>query len=202
MPEACAAVVASVVDSIGELEAAEQNLIRAWAPHRQREFATGRMCARGALSALGLESGDLLPDTEGVPLWPKGAVGSISHCRGVVVAVAARGGRGALMGVDIEKTTRLSEAAMKRVVHPLEQGFVAGDQVKASILFSLKEAFYKAQYPRWRTTGNFHDLALEIGLDEGAAQVLQIDPRFAPELASLQFGFRLVDDYVVSLCWI
>jgi len=117
------------------------------------------------------------------------------------MAVVAHDENCALIGVDIEKTSRLSAAAIKRVMHPLEQGFVAGDQVKASILFSLKEAFYKAQFPRWRTTGNFHDLALGVDMEAGSAQVVEIDARFAPNLAQLRFGFRLVDDYVVSLCW-
>jgi len=200
-PSGSAFWVAPVDDHLAELSPKEQQFIKSWGPHRQSEFATGRMCARGALSALGLESSDLLPDVEGVPIWAKEVVGSISHSRGVAMAVAAKSIEYRLLGLDLEKTNRLSEAATRRVVHPLEVNFVGEDLLKASILFSLKEAFYKAQYPRWRTVGNFHDLALEVDLVDGVANVLEIDARFASELASLQFAFRLVDDYVVSLCW-
>jgi len=198
---AASASVMVVADHASELSLAEQSLIASWATHRQHEFATGRLCARRALAVLGLDGGNLLPDGDGVPQWPTGLVGSISHSRGVVIAVAARSADCSLLGLDLEKTNRLRAAAIRKVVHPLEADFVAGDQVKASILFSLKEAFYKAQFPRWRTTGNFHDLALGVDMEAGSAQVVEIDARFAPNLAQLRFGFRLVDDYVVSLCW-
>jgi len=200
-PSGSAFEVALVEDCLAELSPKQRELVDSWAPHRQREFATGRLCARRALAVHELDGGDLLPDAEGLPRWPEGSVGSISHSRGIALAVVARTSDYSLLGVDLEQTTRLSEAAIKRVVHPLEEAFVGSDQLNASILFSLKEAFYKAQFPRWRTTGNFHDLALEVDLVDGVANVLEIDARFAPELASLQFAFRLVDDYVVSLCW-
>ncbi|MGZ0707234.1 4'-phosphopantetheinyl transferase family protein [Coraliomargarita sp. W4R53] len=184
-----------------ELAESERALVGAWASHRQQEFASGRGCARHALLQLDVDSGDLLPDLDGIPRWPEGVLGCISHSRGIAMAVAARGGVPVVLGLDLEKTNRLSESAMKKVVHPLEADFVASDQVRASILFSLKEAFYKAQFPCWRTAGNFHDLALEVDLEDGVAKVLELDARFAAELERLNFRFRLVDDYVVSLCW-
>ncbi len=198
----CSTVVASIGDDVADLFAAERALIESWAPHRQREFASGRVCARQALEARGIAAVELLPDADGLPNWPAGSVGSISHSRGIVMAAVALEDDLSLIGLDLEKTNRLSEAAMRRVVHPLEECFVGGDQVNASILFSLKEAFYKAQFPRWRTTGNFHDLALRVDADAGRAEVLELAPRFAPELSGLNFRFRLVGDYVVSLCWL
>jgi 4'-phosphopantetheinyl transferase EntD len=202
MPTGVGFEVASVEDCRAELSAEELSLIERWVSHRQREFATGRLCARRALSALGSVSGNLLPNAAGIPVWPEGVIGSISHSRGVAMAVVARSAGCPLLGLDLEKTNRLSVAAIKRVVHPLEESFVAGDQRKASIIFSLKEAFYKAQFPKWRTDGNFRDLALSVDFEEGSATVRQMDGRFAPELRQLQFAFRLVDEYVVSLCWL
>lgn len=201
-PSGAAFEVALVDDYLPELSEPERRLVESWAPHRQHEFATGRLCALRARSDLGVEAGNLLPDADGVPLWPEAVVGSISHSRGVAMAVVARSAESSLLGLDLEKTNRLSEGAIKKVVHPLEESFVAGEQLKASILFSLKEAFYKAQFPKWRTTGNFHDLALEVDLARGTANIREMDARFAPELMPLRFGFRVVDDYVVSLCWI
>ena len=89
--------------------------------------------------------------------------------------------------------------------HALSRGTTAarrgGDQLKASILFSLKEAFYKAQFPKWRAEGNFRDLALEVDLANGSAKIIEMGSRFKPELLRLRFRFRVVDDYVVSQCW-
>ena len=62
--------------------------LRAAAPKRQREFLAGRHCAAHALRTAGL------PETVGLqdraPIWPKGAVGSISHSDARVVAVVSK----------------------------------------------------------------------------------------------------------------
>ena len=87
------------------------------------------------------------------------------------------------------------------MLHPIEESFAASDQLKASILFSLKEAFYKAQFLKWHAVGNFSDLALEVDLTKGTAKIREMDARFSSELMRLRFCFRIVDDYVVSLSW-
>lgn len=203
-PTDCASMAAVIgVGATAALTEEEITLTASWAPPRRNEFAAGRRCARQALAALGaIAGGDaLLPDGEGLPAWPQGFLGSISHSRGVAMAVVAPVAAYSLLGLDLEKTNRLSVAAVRRVVHPLEEGFAGGDQLRASVLFSLKESFYKAQFPRWRTAGNFHDLALEVGWAAGTATVAEMDAHFAPELRDMRFAFRLVDAYVISLCW-
>lgn len=180
----------------------ERALIDGWGVARYQEFAAGRLCARRALSALGRPEAELLRDADGLPLWPAGVIGSITHCRGIAAAaLRPADGPNTLLGLDLEKTNRLSAAASGRVLHPLEVAFAGDDQVRASILFSLKEAFYKAQFPRWRQQGNFQDLGLEVDLSAGRAVVGVLDGRFEPGLAALRFRFSLVDDYVLSFCW-
>lgn len=203
MPAGCCLDLSAVVEDLSDLEDVECVKIRSWAPHRQKEFLTGRRCARGALDSLGFEwRAELGADADGVPVWPEGFVGSISHSRGVVAALAARTSEYTLVGLDLEKTNRLSGAAMKRVIHPEEVDFVQDDQVNATILFSLKEAFYKAQFPRFRTPGNFQDLALRVDAAAGRAKVSVMDARFAGELERVEFAYRIVEDYVLSLCWL
>lgn len=203
LPEEAAFEVLPVGDFLSKLSLRERKSVSDWALGRQHEFATGRFCARRAFAQLGLPCGayDLLADDDGVPIWPDGFTASISHSRGVALAAVAQTQQCALLGADLEKTNRISLRARQKVVHPLESDFMADDQLKASILFSLKEAFYKAQYPRWRTLANFHDLALQVDLHSASAQIQHLDRRFAPELSQLQFRFQLVDDYVLSLCW-
>lgn len=204
IPEGCAlAVAAAVIEDLSGLGEAELAAIDSWALHRQNEFAAGRRCARRILDELGFEgSASLDADSEGVPTWSEGFVGSISHSRGVAAAVAGRASRYDLVGLDLEKTNRLSEAAMKRVIHPTEAQFVNDDQVKATVLFSLKEAFYKAQFPRHRTPGNFHDLALAVDWELGRAEVAVMGACFAKELERVQFAYCLVGNYVLSVCWL
>jgi 4'-phosphopantetheinyl transferase EntD len=201
VPKGAAFEVAIIEQHSADLLPEELQLIESWAPSRQREFAAGRMCARRALDLLGVGASGLLPDADGIPQWPEGTVGSISHCRGVAMAMSAKSVDCRLLGLDLEKTNRLSAGAINKVLHPVEQIFAGCDQQKASILFSLKEAFYKAQFPKWRAVGNFSDLALEVDLAKGSAKICKIDSRFNPELKGLRFCFRIVDDYVVSLSW-
>lgn len=203
LPEGCVLDVLAVTDDLSDLAEAELGAMNSWVPHRRNEFATGRRCARRALDAQGFEgSASLEVDPDGVPVWPEGLVGSISHSRGVAAAVATWASECSLIGLDLEKTNRLSEAAMKRVIHQKEAQFVKDDQVKATVLFSLKEAFYKAQFPRYRTPGNFHDLALVVDWAASRAEVAAMDARFADELKRVQFVYCLAGDYVLSVCWL
>ena len=98
----------------------------------------------------------------GVPQWPKGFTGSITHSRGLCGAVAAKTDVSLCLGLDFERTGRLSTSAAKRVIHPLEASFAADYEQGATLLFSLKEAFYKAQFPQWSAKANFKDLALSV----------------------------------------
>ena len=201
VPMGAAFEVAIIDQRATDLLPEERKLIGSWAPSRQREFVTGRMCARRALDLLGVDASGLLPDADGIPQWPEDTVGSISHCRGVAMAMVAKSVDCRLLGLDLEKTNRLSAGAIKQVLHPMEEIFTGGDQLKASILFSLKEAFYKAQFPKWHAVGNFSDLALEVDLTKGTAKIREMDARFSSELMRLRFCFRIVDDYVISLSW-
>ncbi len=201
VPKGAAFELAIIDQRVTDLLPEERQLIESWAPSRQREFVTGRMCARRALDLLGVAASELLPDANGIPQWPEDTVGSISHCHGVAMAMVAKSVDCRLLGLDLEKTNRLSAGAIKQVLHPIEESFAASDQLKASILFSLKEAFYKAQFLKWHAVGNFSDLALEVDLTKGTAKIREMDARFNSELMRLRFCFRIVDDYVVSLSW-
>src|SRR6185437_2883373 len=50
---------------------------------RQLDFAAGRVLARSALEALGVQGFALLPDLKGAPRWPPSIAGSITHTRRV-----------------------------------------------------------------------------------------------------------------------
>lgn len=184
---------------------AEYSQCAGYAPQRQAEFIVARSCARSALEALGYNNSNeaIEANQEGLPVWPIGFVASISHSKGLCGAVAATSNQYKLLGFDIEKTNRLSTNAAKRVMHPLET--VNGpSKAVASILFSLKEAFYKAQYPEWGIAANFDDLALQLDLKNGSASVLYLAAKFPADLAEahtkLNFRFVQVENEVLSLC--
>ena len=185
----------------------EAEWMRSAGDHRRREFATARDCARAALAQIGYPEGPILADKDGVPDWPESAVAAISHSRGYCAAVAARRADCRMLGLDLEKTNRLSPSAIVRVVHPSEQSYVQNNQKKASLIFCAKEAFYKAQFPVWRTHANFNDLQLSVDAGEnGAITIHRVGERFPEELRALaphiRFRFCYFEDFVVSVCWL
>ena len=179
-----------------------------WSAARSREFAGGRTCAKNALAAIGMEeAGSLARDSEGLPQWPFGYTGSISHNRVFCMAVAGRMTDYIGLGLDLEQTNRIKEGAARRVVHPMETDFWKGEQLQASILFSLKEAFYKAQYPQWRLSANFSEMALKVDLQEGLAEITFLADRLLAGIdgripSDFRFCFGLIESHVVSLCWL
>lgn len=185
---------------------AEANSVRLAGDSRRCEFLAGRQCARAALKAIGFQPCPLPADVSGLPRWPDGALASISHSKGQCLAVAAKSSDYRLLGLDLEKTNRLSPSAIKRTVRPEEQVYVQGGQKRASLIFSAKEAFYKAQFPRWRRQANFHDLQLAVDEEASSLKIQWLDPRFPEELCRLapmiEFRFRYVEDYVLSACWL
>jgi 4'-phosphopantetheinyl transferase EntD len=133
---------------------------------RKREFATGRALARQALAYLRRPGVELLSGPDRTPIWPPGISGSISHCDGrAVVAVAEHG----TVGIDIEQRRDLKPELWPLVMLPeeifeLEQ---YGDDEErgqgALLVFSAKEAAYKAQYGWSKQLLDFH--AIRVNFD-------------------------------------
>src|SRR5213592_4895962 len=69
---------------------------------RVQEFATGRACARRALSKLGAPAISILSGANREPLWPHGVVGSITHCLGYRAAAVAWQLDVLTVGIDAE----------------------------------------------------------------------------------------------------
>ena len=173
---------------------------------RRNEFIVGRRCARAALVKIGVEPCALVPDENRLPRWPVGVTGSISHTLGLCCAVAAHLDTIACLGVDLERTTRISSGVIERVVHPLEANFVGDDKERGSLIFSAKEAFFKAQFPKWKVWPNFDDLAFQVDTLTGQLNVIEVaahlPTRLRSAVESMQFRYVFLDNYVLTLCWL
>lgn len=206
LPEDLGQAVCPISDEPKFVYEEEKERMRAAGNYRKNEFIAGRECARSALEAVGFSRAPILPDEDGVPLWPEGAIGAISHSRGYCAAIAGKRCDYRLLGLDLEKTNRLSPSAIKRTVHPDEQVYVKDDQKRASLIFCAKEAFFKAQFPVWETHANFHDLILAVDSTHGKLKILKTGKRFPHELVLLapmiEFRFRYFEDFVVTACWL
>jgi 4'-phosphopantetheinyl transferase EntD len=129
---------------------------------RRREFATARVCARGALARLGLPPAPIVPGQRGAPQWPANVVGSITHCAGYRAAAVARAGNVITLGVDAEPDQPLPDGVLDIVASADERTRLAELTTATPgpcwdrLLFSAKESVYKAWFPltqRWLDFG-------------------------------------------------
>jgi 4'-phosphopantetheinyl transferase EntD len=153
----------------------ERAVIARAAESRRREFATGRTCARRALIRLGLPSAPVLPEPGGMPKWPEGVVGSITHCTGYRAAALARTSDVISLGVDAEPNESLSSEAMLNMIALGEERSRLADLATRMpdvswdrLLFSAKEAVYKTWFPLARRWLDFRSVDIVIDADAGA----------------------------------
>ncbi|UXY23938.1 4'-phosphopantetheinyl transferase superfamily protein [Streptomyces cynarae] len=133
---------------------------------RMWEFAAGRTCARRAMRALGLPTAPVLIGAHREPVWPRGIVGSITHCPGYCAAAVALGRDLAAVGIDAEPHEALpagvleaiSAAAERAALEALPSGPVCWDRV----LFSAEESIYKAWFALTRTWLDFTDVVVTV----------------------------------------
>jgi 4'-phosphopantetheinyl transferase EntD len=148
---------------------------------RRRDWSAGRLALRAALVRLDAdlaEHGPIGADDRGAPRLPAGYAGSISHKRGLAVALAAAD-EGWALGIDVELDAPPRVDVSGRVLTEGERAIVLAlaeaERGRAQVLrFAIKEAVYKAIDPRLRRYVGFQEVELhEVvdAADAGAATV-------------------------------
>ena len=130
---------------------------------RLTDFSTGRFCAKKALEQLGFYDVIIPIGEDREPIWPHGIVGSISHCDTLVGAIVAKKSEHASLGLDIEEIGRVTPDLYDLVFTESEKNYLAsftGRQLEeqSTLIFSIKEAFYKFQHPITKTFLDFLDV--------------------------------------------
>jgi 4'-phosphopantetheinyl transferase EntD len=117
---------------------------------RLREFTTGRACARKALLKLGISPCPIRIGPRREPIWPKGIVGSITHCSGYCAAAVVRSLDLCSIGIDAEENLPLGEGVLEVIASPQERTEIrtlGGSGLHWDrLLFSAKESVFKAWY--------------------------------------------------------
>jgi enterobactin synthetase component D len=175
------------------------------AQQRKLSFALGRAAARDALVELhqGLEGFGIGRGAGGEPVWPDGIVGAITHSGDVAIAVVGRDTDFAGLGIDVEQQSPgLSERAARLVCTPTESAWV--DEVASSnrrtMLFSAKEAVFKALFPIERIWLGFGDAELTWHAERCAfeARLLKSAGHGYPVGSTLEVTCRLLETMVLS----
>lgn len=169
-------------------------------PSRQAAFLAGRLCAADALGHAGSVERSVARDRTGIPVWPTGYRGSITHTGALAGAVVASGKSCRGVGLDFEDAgnpdaaSEIAELVLTDRDRRTIANIPACDVATATILvFSLKESLYKAICPFLEVDTGFEDAELIRAEDGGAG--LRLRRTLGPALPQ---GLELTGVYALS----
>jgi len=159
-----------MVGSIDDLWPEERAFIEASVVSRQIDFATGRVLARQLLEEAGRPSEPIGRDSDRVPIWPTGVIGSISHTDDACLVAISDGDSLRGFGVDVEMDEPRTLRFLERITTDAERSALGTDTAgleQATRIFSIKEAVYKACFPRVRKVWGFREVEVELEAGTG-----------------------------------
>lgn len=161
---------------------AERQLTAGMAPARLQSFAQGRACAHEALAKLGYPDRPVPVGEQRAPLWPAGVTGSIAHCAGRAIAVAARQEVLLSVGVDLEIAGVLDTDVQALVCTAAEDNWLSlpGNARYACAIFAIKESVYKCLWPLVRRFVDFQEVTTELDAERGRYLVRTAGSRLDP----------------------
>lgn len=200
-----------------ELDDAERLIVGRAVDSRRAEFGDGRWCAHRALRGLGVD-GPILRGDKGMPVFPGEVTGTISHTSGLRAALVGRTDRWRSLGLDVEVARRLPDGVLSAVSSSRERRNLqrAAQRVPGhalgTVLFSAKEAVYKAWFP---VAGRFLDFD-EVDLQLEVSGRAGINPdtgeaggtwharllSFPSPVPSIEGHWVIRDGFVVTVCGI
>ncbi|GLB62364.1 4'-phosphopantetheinyl transferase [Dietzia sp. NCCP-2495] len=158
----------SDADVEAALYPAEAELIAKAVATRRADFAWARACAREAMTRLGVPAGPVVRGGRGMPVWPPGVVGTLTHTNGLRAAALGSADRVRSVGLDVEPHAPLADGVLGVVSLPEEAEWVraVGAEMPSvhwdTLLFTAKEATYKAWYPLTRRWLGFEDAHITL----------------------------------------
>lgn len=187
------------------LRTEEERLIQESVAKRQRQFRAGRNAAHAALEQLDAPDGPLLRGEDRQPIWPRGYVGSISHCDDSCVAVCAVEGEVVSLGIDVEPLKPLKPKIARYIDTEDEKTFMQRHQdLPRRLIFSAKESLYKCYYPLVGRFFGFQSVTLDVDISR---QRFQFRPTAACKIDfphHLQFhgGYLIAEEHLYTGCFL
>jgi 4'-phosphopantetheinyl transferase EntD len=170
---------------------------------RRREFAAGRDAVHRAMQALDLPPVPVPMGADRAPHWPQGLTGSITHTDTACLAAVTPQTVLWALGLDLETDTPLPRDLWDSVLLPAEILDLPRDPAaagaEAKLVFSAKEAAYKAQYMLSRQIIGFDALRVRrVGADRFTAAFQDSCGPFARE-ALLQGRHARLEGHVLTV---
>ncbi|MEH3155833.1 MAG: 4'-phosphopantetheinyl transferase [Gordonia paraffinivorans] len=186
----------------------EESIVARAVDKRRSEFTTVRTLARRALAHLGEDPVPILRGEKGEPLWPRGIVGSLTHCDGYRAAVVAHKLRVRSVGIDAEPHGPLPDGVLDHVSIPEERAVLADRDCTLHwdrILFCAKEATYKAWFPLTGRWLGFEDAHITVDRSDDTSGTftsrLLVDGSTTdggPPLTGFEGSWRVADGIIVT----
>jgi 4'-phosphopantetheinyl transferase EntD len=132
---------------------------------RRAEYLAGRYLAQQLLFKNGYGKETLLQDSRGIPCWPSGISGSISHTDKIAICAIMTSPEAGGLGVDVENlmVAEDAETLYQAIIDAEEHGYLKRQPLPFHILltmvFSAKESAFKALSHR-HVIRDFHDIKL------------------------------------------
>lgn len=146
----------------------ERFSLRARSPALLRASGAARWLAHGLMADLGFRGHAVIRKPSGEPAWPEGLTGSLAHDDEMAVAAVALVRDTGSIGIDIEPALPLPEDVFALVATGADSLTGADRELADRILFSVKEAVYKAVYPLDHEMLDFADIAVDLSTGRAA----------------------------------
>jgi 4'-phosphopantetheinyl transferase EntD len=194
----------AALESYGPLAPAEEVLASEMVATRRQQFAMGRTAAKFALRRIGIDVEALLADANGLPVWPAGAVGSISHKQARAIAAVARSSEIRALGADLENDDATDERVVgdeiladgeRRALLDLERA-EAHLASPATCLLTMKEAAYKVLSQLGREPAEWPDLTVRVDVASRTFEVTAVE---AEGLGGIHGGYEIADGWIASI---
>lgn len=175
-------------------------------PKRQAEFLAGRYCAYKASAALNHPLTALAIREDRSPDWPTALIGSITHTTGIAACLTGLASHYRGLGVDMEwlVTEQSAEALRSQIVTDTDKSTLdamADEKTGLTLLFSAKEAVYKAIHPTVRRYVDFKEVSClaqhEDNLVFGCEPALRAE---LPGTETLKVNYRVEHGLVTTWC--
>lgn len=176
-PNSVTGIIQPIDDHLSDLHPDELGIIHSASSKRKFEFSTGRWCAKQALASQGIQDISIVSGKHREPVWPKGFVGSISHCKDQCGAVIAKNSELQSIGFDVENIKNLKNDIARIVCTDEEKEWIKNQNrhpynVLVLLIFSLKESVYKCIYQYTQTRIGFKDCTITPELESNRASLI------------------------------